>query len=117
MFLLFKAFYSIAFPCIRPYIAYNNTMMFEVKEIWCREGFSVNRDEKRWIQIQTLMDQPFVEGAKVRIMPDYHCGRGCTIGFTANLGRLRGSQSWLEWISAAACMWRALVQRILTLRT
>lgn len=62
-------------------------MMFEVKgKYGAAKVFSVNRDEKAVDQIQTLMDQPFVEGAKVRIMPDYHWGAGCTIGFTANLG-------------------------------
>lgn len=37
-------------------------------------------------QIITLLNQPFVEGCNVRIMPDVHAGSGCTIGFTANLG-------------------------------
>jgi tRNA-splicing ligase RtcB len=33
-------------------------------------------------QIRTLCDQPFVEGSKIRIMPDVHAGAGCTIGTT-----------------------------------
>ena len=33
-------------------------------------------------QIQTLCDQPFVEGSKIRMMPDIHAGKGCTIGTT-----------------------------------
>ena len=37
-------------------------------------------------QIKTLCDQSFVEGCKIRIMPDVHAGAGCVIGFTANLG-------------------------------
>lgn len=48
--------------------------------------FSEQKDEKAIEQIRTLMDQPFVAGAQVRIMPDYHWGAGCTIGFTADLG-------------------------------
>ncbi len=37
-------------------------------------------------QIQTLLDQDFIEGSKVRIMPDVHQGMGCVIGFTADMG-------------------------------
>jgi len=33
-----------------------------------------------------LLNQEFVKGATVRIMPDVHKGKGCVIGFTANLG-------------------------------
>jgi len=36
-------------------------------------------------QIKELCNQPFVEGCKVRIMPDTHKGAGCVIGFTADL--------------------------------
>lgn len=39
-------------------------------------------------QIQTLCNQEFVSGTKVRIMPDVHAGAGCVIGFTANLGEM-----------------------------
>ncbi len=37
-------------------------------------------------QIQTLLAQPAFADAKVRIMPDVHAGKGCVIGFTADLG-------------------------------
>lgn len=37
-------------------------------------------------QIQTLLDQDFLEGSTVRIMPDVHQGMGCVIGFTADMG-------------------------------
>jgi len=61
--------------------------MFEVTgKYGTAKVFSINRDAKAVDQIQTLMDQPFIAGSKVRIMPDYHWGAGCTIGFTANLG-------------------------------
>ena len=33
-------------------------------------------------QIQLLCDQPFTQGASIRIMPDVHAGAGCTIGTT-----------------------------------
>ncbi len=48
--------------------------------------FAHDREEKAIEQIRTLVSQPFVAGKKVRIMPDYHFGAGCTIGFTADLG-------------------------------
>lgn len=37
-------------------------------------------------QIIQLLNQDFLEGAKVRIMPDCHSGAGCVIGFTADIG-------------------------------
>lgn len=37
-------------------------------------------------QILQLCNQDFVAGSKVRIMPDVHAGKGCVIGFTADLG-------------------------------
>ncbi len=37
-------------------------------------------------QIQLLLSQRAFRDCKVRIMPDVHAGKGCVIGFTANLG-------------------------------
>ncbi|MCL2212426.1 MAG: RtcB family protein, partial [Oscillospiraceae bacterium] len=37
-------------------------------------------------QIRTMCDQPFMKGSKVRIMPDVHAGKGCTIGTTMTIG-------------------------------
>lgn len=37
-------------------------------------------------QIYTLNKQPAFAGCKIRIMPDVHAGKGCVIGFTADLG-------------------------------
>ena len=37
-------------------------------------------------QIIELCDQEFAQNAKIRIMPDVHAGKGCVIGFTADLG-------------------------------
>lgn len=42
-------------------------------------------DEKSLQQIQTLCDQQFTEGAKIRLMPDVHAGAGCTIGTTMTI--------------------------------
>lgn len=36
-------------------------------------------------QITTLLDQEFIEGSKIRIMPDVHAGAGCTIGTTITI--------------------------------
>ena len=48
--------------------------------------FSDTEDWKALSQIEELCSQEFTSGANIRIMPDYHYGAGCTIGFTANLG-------------------------------
>ena len=37
-------------------------------------------------QIKLLCEQPFVNGSKIRIMPDVHAGKGCTIGTTMTIG-------------------------------
>lgn len=37
-------------------------------------------------QINTLLSQDAFKDCKVRIMPDVHAGKGCVIGFTADLG-------------------------------
>ena len=37
-------------------------------------------------QIQALCDKPFAAGSKIRIMPDVHTGKGCTIGTTMTVG-------------------------------
>lgn len=36
-------------------------------------------------QIRELCDQNFLEGSKIRIMPDVHAGKGCTIGTTITI--------------------------------
>jgi RNA-splicing ligase RtcB len=48
--------------------------------------FTNNIEESASTQIINLMNQEFVSGAKIRIMPDTHAGAGCVIGFTADLG-------------------------------
>lgn len=48
--------------------------------------FTEAYDIQAYRQIKELCDQPFAEGAKIRIMPDVHAGAGCVIGFTADLG-------------------------------
>ena len=36
-------------------------------------------------QIEALVNAPFVEGEKIRIMPDAHAGAGCVIGYTQTI--------------------------------
>lgn len=43
-------------------------------------------DEKSIDQVKTLLDQEFVTGSKIRMMPDIHAGAGCTIGTTMTVG-------------------------------
>lgn len=42
-------------------------------------------DEATQTQLQTLVDQPFVENETIRVMPDCHAGAGCVIGFTQTI--------------------------------
>lgn len=44
--------------------------------------FTDNVEESAITQIAELMEQPFIEGATVRVMPDCHPGSGCVIGLT-----------------------------------
>ena len=39
-------------------------------------------EEEAITQIRRMCDYPFTEGSKIRIMPDVHAGKGCTIGTT-----------------------------------
>ena len=48
--------------------------------------FTDNIESEAWNQIYTLIKQPAFADCKVRIMPDVHAGKGCVIGFTADLG-------------------------------
>ena len=47
--------------------------------------FTDKIDEFSESQIQTLCDQDFIKGSKIRIMPDVHAGAGCTIGTTMTI--------------------------------
>jgi len=47
--------------------------------------FSDTIEEEALSQIRHLLDQPFVTGSQVRIMPDAHAGAGCTIGTTMTI--------------------------------
>ena len=48
--------------------------------------FTKNIEHEAVEQIGILLKQPAFAECKVRIMPDVHAGKGCVIGFTADLG-------------------------------
>lgn len=48
--------------------------------------FTDNIEEEAVNQINLLLEQEPFKDCKVRIMPDVHTGKGCVIGFTADLG-------------------------------
>ena len=48
--------------------------------------FNDNIDEASYSQIQQFCDLSIFEGTRIRIMPDVHAGKGCVIGYTADLG-------------------------------
>ncbi len=48
--------------------------------------FTNNIEQEAVYQIELLLAQDVFKDCKVRIMPDVHAGKGCVIGFTADLG-------------------------------
>lgn len=50
--------------------------------------YTDNIEETAAEQLETLCSQPFAQGSKIRVMPDVHAGKGCVIGFTADLGEM-----------------------------
>ena len=42
-------------------------------------------DSESISQVINLLNQPYVEGSIVRMMPDIHAGAGCTIGTTMTI--------------------------------
>ena len=42
-------------------------------------------DGKSISQVINLLNQPYAEGAHIRMMPDIHAGAGCTIGTTMTI--------------------------------
>lgn len=48
--------------------------------------FTTNIEQEAVNQINELLRQEPFKNCKVRIMPDVHAGKGCVIGFTADLG-------------------------------
>lgn len=60
--------------------------MFEIQGKYnTAKIFTDNCDKETISQITELLNQSFIEGQKVRIMPDTHAGKGCVIGTTMTL--------------------------------
>ena len=47
--------------------------------------FNNNAEDSAVLQIYNLLNQSFVEGSQIRIMPDVRAGMGCTIGTTMTI--------------------------------
>ena len=45
-------------------------------------SYAKSIDEKARAQITRMCDYDFTKGSRIRIMPDVHAGKGCTIGTT-----------------------------------
>ena len=60
--------------------------MFEIEGAFATaKCFATQVDEGAIEQVRTMCDTPFTEGCQVRIMPDVHAGKGCTIGTTMTI--------------------------------
>ena len=42
-------------------------------------------DQESISQVISLLNQPYSEGSRVRMMPDIHAGAGCTVGTTMTI--------------------------------
>ena len=47
--------------------------------------FTNTAEQSAVTQIEHLLDQAFIAGSKIRVMPDVHAGMGCTIGATMTI--------------------------------
>ena len=47
--------------------------------------FADTADDASFAQVKLLLDQEFVSGSRIRMMPDIHAGAGCTIGTTMTI--------------------------------
>jgi len=47
--------------------------------------FTDTAEQSAITQIEHMLNQPFVAGSKIRVMPDAHAGMGCTIGTTMTI--------------------------------
>ena len=60
--------------------------MIELKgEYNTAKVFTDTTEQSAVAQIEHLLDQAFIAGSKIRIMPDAHAGMGCTIGTTMTI--------------------------------
>lgn len=60
--------------------------MFELRGKYAEaKVFTDVVDEESISQVMNLLNQPYTEGSKIRMMPDIHAGAGCTIGTTMTI--------------------------------
>lgn len=60
--------------------------MFELEGKYGKaKVFASVADDSAIAQVINLLNQPYAEGANVRMMPDIHAGAGCTIGTTMKI--------------------------------
>ena len=60
--------------------------MFEIKgKVNTAICYATVVEEEAIEQIRRMCDYPMTEGSKIRIMPDVHAGKGCTIGTTMTI--------------------------------
>ena len=62
------------------YGAYANAIVYTVKD----EEYALDPYARK--QIQMICNNPSTKGSEIRIMPDVHPGKVCTIGFTMTVG-------------------------------
>ena len=58
--------------------------MIQIKGKYCKDCkiFTDNIEQEALSIVYRFLDHPMFEGSKIRIMPDVHAGKGCTIGTT-----------------------------------
>lgn len=60
--------------------------MFEVRGKYANALiFTDTADESSIAQVQQLCNQEFASGSRIRMMPDIHAGKGCTVGTTMTI--------------------------------
>ena len=60
--------------------------MFEIKgQVNTAVCFAKLIEDEAIEQIRRMCDYDFTEGSRIRIMPDVHAGKGCTIGTTMTI--------------------------------
>lgn len=61
-------------------------MMFEIEGTYATaKCFATQVEDAAIEQVRTMCNTPFTDGCQVRIMPDVHAGKGCTIGTTMTI--------------------------------
>ncbi len=61
-------------------------VMFEVRGKYnTAKIFTDTADQDSIAQVISLLNQPFAAGSRIRMMPDIHAGKGCTIGTTMTI--------------------------------